>query len=305
MLISSKTWLLSLGLLVILFEEPGAATEPPKVVRHVIVYKEPGRFAGWPANHGIWSWGDEILVGFSRGTYKDRGRYHNIDHDRPEEFLLARSRDGGMTWSVEQPRPPGALAGTPGMRHGIMPPDYPRSDPIHLDTPIDFSRPGFAMTLRMENSNNGMSRYYYSYDRGTNWRGPYALPLFGQPGVMARTDYIVDGPSDCLLFLTASKADRKEGRPFCARTTDGGRTWRFLSYIGPEPTGYAIMPSTARLSPTDLVTTIRRLDAPGVGSMRTHRTMTVGPGRSSPRPSRRPAKGTLRASSASPTVGSA
>lgn len=42
------------------------------------------------------------------------------------------------------------------------------------------------------------------------------MPLFGQPGVMARTDYIVDGPSDCMLFLTASKADRKEGRPFCA-----------------------------------------------------------------------------------------
>ena len=118
------------------------------------------------------------------------------------------------------------------------------------------------MTLRMENSNNGVSRYYYSYDRGTTWRGPYALPLFGQPGVMARTDYIVNGPSDCMLFLTASKANRKEGRPFCARTTDGGRTWRFLSFIGPEPAGYAIMPSTVRLSPTDLVTTIRRLDAP-------------------------------------------
>src|SRR5690242_8429276 len=69
------------------------AGEPPKVVRHVVVYREEGRFAGWPANHGIWSWGDEVLVGFSRGTYKDRGRFHHIDHDRPEEFLLARSRD--------------------------------------------------------------------------------------------------------------------------------------------------------------------------------------------------------------------
>src|SRR3954449_6039309 len=82
---------------------------PPKVVRHVIVYREEGRFAGWPANHGIWSWGDEILVGFSRGSYKDRGPYHHIDHDRPEEFLLTRSRDGGLTWAVEEPRPAGAL----------------------------------------------------------------------------------------------------------------------------------------------------------------------------------------------------
>src|SRR4051794_16724705 len=88
------------------------AGSDPEVVRQVVVYKEAGRFAGWPANHGIWSWGDEILVGFSRGTYKDRGPYHHIDHDRPEEFLLARSLDGGLTWAVETPRPPGALTGT-------------------------------------------------------------------------------------------------------------------------------------------------------------------------------------------------
>ena len=31
-------------------------------VQHRFVYKEPGRFAGWPANGGIWHWGDEILL---------------------------------------------------------------------------------------------------------------------------------------------------------------------------------------------------------------------------------------------------
>src|SRR5690242_1394640 len=80
-----------------------AEGEPPQVLRHVVVYGAPGRFAGWPANHGMWSWGDELLVGFSRGYTKDRGPYHHIDHDQPEEFLLARSRDGGLTWSVEEP----------------------------------------------------------------------------------------------------------------------------------------------------------------------------------------------------------
>jgi hypothetical protein len=238
-----------------------AAASEPRVVRHVVVYKEDGRFAGWPANHGIWSWGDEILVGFSRGTYKDRGPYHHIDHDRPEDVMLARSRDGGASWTVERPNPPGALAGTPGMRHGRMPADLLQEHPVPLDEPIDFSRPDFAMTIRMENSNNGVSRYYYSSDRGHSWRGPFALPLFGQPGVMGRTDYLINGPADCLLFLTASKADGREGRPFCARTTDGGRTWHFVAYIGPEPSGYAIMPSTVRLSPTELVTTIRCKEA--------------------------------------------
>ena len=28
-----------------------------------VVYKQTGHFAGWPANYGIWSWGNEILVG--------------------------------------------------------------------------------------------------------------------------------------------------------------------------------------------------------------------------------------------------
>ena len=118
------------------------------------------------------------------------------------------------------------------------------------------------MTIRMENSNNGMSRFFFSYDRGKRWQGPYGLPLFDQKGVMGRTDYIVDGRSRCTLFLTASKANSREGRPFCARTDDGGLTWRFLSFIGPEPVGYAIMPSSARLSPLDLVATIRRQDPP-------------------------------------------
>ncbi len=118
------------------------------------------------------------------------------------------------------------------------------------------------MTIRMENTNAGTSRFCFSYDRGHTWRGPYGLPLFGQKGVMGRTDMIVNGPNDCHIFLTASKANALEGRPFGARTTDGGLTWRFLSFIGPEPTGYSIMPSTVRLSPTDLLTTIRRLDEP-------------------------------------------
>ena len=61
-------------------------------VQNVIVYHEPGRFGGWPANHGMWNWGNELLVGFSAGYYKDNGpERHAIDHDRPEEHLLARS----------------------------------------------------------------------------------------------------------------------------------------------------------------------------------------------------------------------
>ena len=80
-------------------------------IEHVVVYREEGRFAGWPANHGIWIWGDEILTGFSRGFYADLGNFHNIDRNRPEEMLLVRSKDAGRTWSVEEPQPKGIMIG--------------------------------------------------------------------------------------------------------------------------------------------------------------------------------------------------
>ena len=233
-----------------------SAGEPPRVLERVKVYSEPGRFAGWPANHGIWSWGDEILVGFSRGYDKDNGADYHIDPDRPEDFLLARSKDGGATWSIEVPDPPGALVGTRGMRHGAMPPGIAEERPSALREPIDFTHRDFALAVHMADHRKGASCFYFSYDRGRSWRGPFGLPLFGQRGVMGRTDYIVEGRDTCLVFLTATKSDGTEGRPFSARTTDGGLTWQFLAFIGPEPRGYAVMPSTVRVSATDLVTTL-------------------------------------------------
>jgi BNR repeat-like domain len=238
------------------------AGEPPRVLQQVKVYSEPGRFAGWPANHGIWSWGDEILVGFSRGFDKDNGADYHIDPDRPEDFLLARSKDGGATWSIEEPHPTGAMVGTRGMRHGTMPAGIAEERPSPLHIPIDFTHPHFAMAVHMEHHQRGASSFSFSYDRGKSWRGPFRLPLFEQRGVMGRTDYIVEGSHINLLFLTATKADGTEGRPFSARTTDGGLTWDFLAFIGPEPRGYAVMPSSVRVSATDLVTTVRCRDFP-------------------------------------------
>lgn len=228
--------------------------------QHVKIYGEPGRFGGWPANHGIWNWGDEILVGFSAGYYKDLGpTRHNIDRDRPETHLLARSRDGGETWTIEDPSKQGVLIGAAGMRHGTLPTDVHEAEPIDCQGGIDFTNPNFAMTCRMAGTGAGQSRFYYSYDRGKTWKGPFKLPNMGQPGIAARTDYIVNGPHDCFLFLTAAKSNRREGRVICARTTDGGKSWNLVGAIGPEPKGYSIMPSTVRLGPTTFVTTIRCL----------------------------------------------
>src|SRR5580704_11854612 len=108
-----------------------AAAAKDVAIQHVMVYHQQGRFGGWPANHGIWSWGNEILVGLSAGYHQDRGpEFHNIDHDKPEEHLLARSLDGGRTWSVENPSTlAGVLLGTAGMRHGIVPPGFTEPAP--------------------------------------------------------------------------------------------------------------------------------------------------------------------------------
>lgn len=225
---------------------PGAGPPPGvRVLEHVRVYFEPGRFGGWPANHGIWSWGNEILVGFSAAWFMKRPPdRHQVDPDRPEEPCLARSLDGGHTWTIERP----ASLLLPG--HG----GKPARD---LTEPMDFTHPDFAMTLRMTGIHEGPSYLYYSLDRGKTWRGPFRFPLFGRKGVAARTDYIVEGRRRALVFVTASKLNGREGRPMCARTTDGGRTWRFVSWIGPEPEGFAIMPSTVRLSAKRLLTAIR------------------------------------------------
>jgi hypothetical protein len=234
-----------------------AVIDDQHIVKQVVVFREQGRFAGWPANHGMWCWGNELLVGFSRGYHKDLGERHNIDRQRPEEFLLARSMDGGQTWTTEFPVKQGYLVPRGKALHGTEMPGVPIPPLLDCVEPVDFRHPDFAMTLRMENIDGGQSRFSYSYDRGHNWRGPFRLPDMGTPGIAARTDYIVDGPQEATFLLTAAKSDKEEGRVFCARTRDGCKSFKFVSWVGEEIAGYEIMPSTVRLSATHLLTTTR------------------------------------------------
>ncbi|MBX7120842.1 MAG: alpha/beta fold hydrolase [Opitutaceae bacterium] len=215
----------------------------PRVVGSQIVYREAGRFGGWPANHGAWAWGDEFLVGFESAWHQTQDvTRHQIDRTRSPESCFARSRDGGETWTIERP--------------GVPPPvDVAVKQRSVLKEPLNFTHPDFAFTLRFHAS--GPAFFYYSYDRGRTWHGPFDFPDLGTPGILARTDYEVIGPRSMIAFLSARKRDGREGRPLCARTDDGGLTWRLVSYIGPEPEGFSIMPSTVRLDSGDLLTTVR------------------------------------------------
>ena len=219
-------------------------TDSPR--QNVIVFKEPGRYGGWPANHGIWAWDHEIVVGFTVAWYQPVESGHAVDRDRPFEKWQARSLDAGMTWSVEKP---------PGLVHGPGSPDETRPS-----RPLDFTHPDFAMMFAHDSIHEGPSCFFASTDRCRTWRGPYAFSVDGIDKIAARTDILVVSSRECLMLASAAKADDKEGRPFCARTTDGGRSWQLAGFIGPEPDGYAIMPSTVRLREGALLTTIRHVD---------------------------------------------
>src|SRR5712691_8300808 len=62
--------------------------------QNVIVHKEAGRFGGWPANNGIWSWGNEIVVGFKLGYFKPNDHGHAIrrPHLEDGDALIQRRR---------------------------------------------------------------------------------------------------------------------------------------------------------------------------------------------------------------------
>jgi len=216
----------------------------PAYMKHVIVYGGDDIFCGWPANNGVWSWGNEILVGFSYGPYVEK-RGHNKGPGGSN--VLARSTDGGETWQMEDPD---NFAGDGGE---VKP----------APGNINFTHPGFAMRIH----SSGVAMFFYSYDRGHTWRGPYNFgDLMTHPQLKdlentSRTDYIVNGPDDCFIFMSARKPGTgTKDRAFCARTTDGGKTFRFISWINPEPVGTTrgVMPSTVRISKTKLVTVLRR-----------------------------------------------
>ncbi len=220
-------------------------------MKHVTIYRLEGRYAGWPANNGIWSWGNEIVVGFTLGYHNCGGGFHLIDRAIPSMPVQARSLDGGETWQIEEqglrdPEPsglsdPSECPTATILREGIQ--------LTHPDLAIRFVRHGLTAGAK--------SWFYVSYDRCRTWLGPFDFPMLGLPGIAARTDYLIDGPDRCLFFLTAAKSNGDEGRCFCAQTRDAGNTFEFVSWIGPEPSGYSIMPASVRLPDGRILVALR------------------------------------------------
>jgi len=241
---------------------------------HVLVYQKEGVFAAWPANNGAWIWeDDEILVGFTIGDIKVQPSHNAGD---VQDSLLARSRDGGKTWQTCQA--PRSLVNSADLKT--------------LDKPIDFTHKGFALKMvgtgyHAHYAPNGA--FYFTDDRGQTWQGPYPLTgladnqairqivqvnLQEWPSKKAasakwkkfeltpRTDYIVINDKEAFIFASA----RPQGpdsfatdRYFCARTTNGGLSFDFVSWVVPPSDPYrAAMSQTVQVSDTMMVSVARR-----------------------------------------------
>lgn len=231
------------------YQRAAGETQAADAVRQLVVYQEPGHFAGWPANNGIWAWQDEILVGFTLGVYEADDESHSIDRDGPTRAVLARSLDGGETWKLEDP---GNFVGDEGT-------------PAPAPGGIDFGNPDLALRVGGPPPYHQTGNtFFVSGDRGRTWRGPYLFSGLEKLKLTARTDYLL-GPQDALLFLSADqpgvKAGNYQDRAFVARATDGGRSFEFVSWITREPhTTRSVMPSSARVSSSEIVTALRRRD---------------------------------------------
>ena len=227
-------------------------------MQQVTIYREPGRFAGWPANYGIWRWGDEIVVGFTVGAHKTVQRGHAIDKGRPFVNMQARSLDGGQTWQVEDfigTRPGGrGLSADEHMGPGLRLGEMVAADSAEIPPQaLDFRQPDFAlMAARTGIGRGAVSFFYASADRCRSWAGPFRLPLFGQTGIAARTDFLIQDSHSALLFLTANKVDGDEGKVICVSTEDGGQSFSAAQLMSaanrPGAGDFAIMPASLRLA---------------------------------------------------------
>ncbi len=224
----------------LLSQQPAHAVEPaPVAAQHIVVYHDPDRYACWPTDAGCWSWGDEILVGFHKGYYLPHSpeNDHAYDRARPMVIALARSLDGGESWTVED--------------H----PELEAGKPIASPGGIDFTHPNLAIRVRE-------GAFYVSRDRGRRWVGPYVMPHFDLGAPTSRTNYIAEGREGCFFFLSVKKpredSEQRDGA-FAARTVDGGRTFQFLGWMTGKPLATRnAMPATVRNSDGDFVSLLQR-----------------------------------------------
>lgn len=221
---------------------------------HHEVFRRAGAFAGWPANYGLWAWDNELLTVFAVGRMGPKGEIHELDREHPFKPCQARSFDGGATWTAEPfdgHLPGGASLSADEhleIELKVRPLLNPARDFAALPCAIDFLDPELiVMCARSGLSQASVSWFYVSRSRGHHWEGPFALAGLNMP-VAARTDIVPLARHDALFMLTTAKTDGQEGRVFCARTQDGGQSFKCVRFLGTnqKDTGSCRLPSGCR-----------------------------------------------------------
>lgn len=243
-------------LLILMLSSTGRAADETLSMEHVIVAIEQDRFHGWPANNGVWQWGDEILVGFTQGDFYLR-RGHNINGR--QDSLLARSRDGGLSWTMFDPE-------------GFLDDDneqYLGGTKTDLTRPLDLSGSGFALRIfasGYHGNNDPEGGFFFSNNRGQDWHGPHRLTGLAEQAELRglalspRTDYLVQNRNHCFIFVSTHRESDRLKRIGCIQTMDGGQSFQFVSWVTPKTdTASAIMSQTVQLSDTEFVLAYRKI----------------------------------------------
>lgn len=222
-------------------------------INHFVVAEESGQFFGWPANNGVWNWGNEILVGFTKVEYEET-ESHNIKDDSPQISMLARSKDGGKTWNMFDPD---NYVG-----------DGDRKQ--QLTHSINFLHDGFAMRVfgtGYHGTDDPEAGFFYSYDRGVTWQGPFPLDnvhnhkRFEGRVLTPRTDYLVLNENECMIFISSRvKGSGMSDKISVIKTNNGGLSFELLSsWLVPCSDPHrAVMPNSIKINENEFVTAVRR-----------------------------------------------
>lgn len=227
-----------------------------QIPAHYKVWYQDEKYAGWPANYGMWNWGNEILVGYATANYDASQASHPYEPGT-QVNKFSRSLDGGQTWAEEEAYAVDSVA-------------YDNS------SEINFLHNDFALAFRLYDSIGGKRRstVYFSYDKGSTWSKPKEIPVVfpwrSSSLILTRTDYIIDGVNSVTAFLTvgfSENGNNTRREVVCIRTTDGGITWNAVSRVGPVELDF-IMPSSIRLGGDTLLSIVRRTTPPQMKSFK-------------------------------------
>jgi hypothetical protein len=231
---------------------PEPEPEPPtvRVISHDVVQKVNGIWMMGAANGcaNQWCWGNEIVIhyGRQRFDYEFPSKHNCPDRYEPdyESPNWSRSLDGGRTWAHS-------------------------NGPVHTDgpsLPIHFTHPGFGLWVPHDTRGHDEEWIFFvTYDRWGTMIGPYnglnhLKQALTNDELTSRSDYIVNGPDDIFLFMSGrDEGQRLDDYAFLARSTDGGRSFAFVSRINPwgDPVR-GVMPSVVRVDDNRLVACLRR-----------------------------------------------